>query len=132
MQSKTIRLRKRLVRIHSPRRLRMSLKYLKHELAKSGNAAPENVKISPELNSYLMKSDARRLNSIRLAVEKSVDKNIIKISADLAPELKPGAKEAQAKNAEGKEAALGTGKAATKAAMALTPEKKAKATNAEA
>lgn len=80
--AKTIRLRGKLVRIHTPRRLKMRVEYLRKEIAKSSKAKVQSVRISPELNAYLANAG---MGMVRVAIEKVGDL----VKADLVPELKP-------------------------------------------
>ncbi len=82
--TRTIRLRKRLVKIHTPRRLKKSIDYLREDIARHSKSDVESVRLSLDLNSYVMDKVARHMKPVKITVEK-ID-GLVK--ADLAPELK--------------------------------------------
>ncbi|MCL5427887.1 MAG: hypothetical protein M1321_01770 [Candidatus Marsarchaeota archaeon] len=82
--SRTIRLRKRLVRIHMSRRRKKSVDYVREDIARHAKAGAGSVKMSKDLNNYLVDKVARSMSPVRVTVER--DGDIVK--ADLAPELK--------------------------------------------
>ncbi len=74
----TIRLRKKLVRIHSSRRHKMAVRYLRGELARHFKAEAGSVRISKMLNEYLYANSTNRLGPIKMMVER--DGEVVKAS----------------------------------------------------
>ncbi|MCL5008294.1 MAG: hypothetical protein M1156_00165 [Candidatus Marsarchaeota archaeon] len=90
--TRTVSLRKRLVRIHTTRRLKKSVDYLREDIARHAKVNVSAVKLSQELGSYVVSRVSRRMVPVKITVEKSGD--IVK--ADLAQELKRKPKAAPA------------------------------------
>ncbi len=89
MLTRTINLRRRLVKISRVRRLHKAMDYLKEDIAKHAKVDASLVKISGDLNSYVTSKMARGMNSVKVTVDKVGD--VIKV--DLATELKRAKKE---------------------------------------
>ncbi len=81
---RNISLRRRLVKIHSTRRLQGSYKYLRQEIARFASVSPDEISISQDLNRYMM-LNAMRMRDIKVSVEKTGTS----VKLDLSPELKP-------------------------------------------
>ena len=82
--SRTIALRKKLVKIHETRRLKKAVSYLKEDIAKHTKTDYDSIKLSPELNSYLLQDVAKHMSKVSVVITK--DANVTKV--DLSPELK--------------------------------------------
>lgn len=81
---RNISLRRRLIKIHSTRRLQGSYKYLRQEIARFASVSPDAISISQDLNRYMM-LNAMRMRDIKVSVEKTGTS----VKLDLSPELKP-------------------------------------------
>ena len=81
---RNISLRRRLIKIHSTRRLQGSYKYLRQEIARFASVSPDAISISQDLNRYMM-LNAMRMRDIKVSVEKAGTS----VKLDLSPELKP-------------------------------------------
>ena len=134
--ARTIRLRKRLVKIHESRRLRKSIDYLREDIARHAKADVSSVRLSRELSAYVVDKVARHMSPVSITVES--DGGTVK--ADLSQELKrkpapvpvpakkpeQGAKTSLWKKASGQASQPGKpaeqGKGSTKAPAAQAPE----------
>ncbi len=111
--ARTIRLRKKLVKIHTTRRLKKSVDYLREDIARHAKADISTVKFSSDLNGYLMTKVAMRMRPVKVIVEKTADR----VNVDLAPELKRKPKAVIAKKA------VATSKAQAPAPAKAEPQK---------
>ena len=64
-----INLKKRLSKVHKPRRRSIAISYVRERAAKLLHAEPYNVIIDPELNRRVQLA-ARRMDSVKIEVEK--------------------------------------------------------------
>lgn len=64
-----INLKKRLIKIHKPRRRSIAIEYIRARAAKLLNADPSLVRVEPELNRRAQLA-ARRMEDIKIEVEK--------------------------------------------------------------
>lgn len=103
--ARTVSLRKKLVKIHTTRRLKKSLDYLREDVARHAKADISAVRISADLNNYIVSKTSRNMNALHITVSR--EGGLVK--ADLAQELKrkvtaqqlkPGAKPTAAKKEE--------------------------------
>lgn len=107
----TINLRPKLVKIHTTRRLKKALDYLRDHISRHSKTDPASVKISGELNDYMMRNVARGLGRVKV----TVDKTAKGVNVDLAPELKKKPKAQETKpssKADAKKPDEGKGKKA--------------------
>jgi len=65
----SINLKKRLSKVHKPRRRSIAISYVRERAAKLLHAEPYNVIIDPELNKRVQLA-ARRMDSVKIEVEK--------------------------------------------------------------
>lgn len=91
----TVNLRPKLVKIHSSRRLKKSIDYMREHIARHTKSDPEAVKLSSELNRYMLLNVSRRMVRVKVNYEKAGGN----VKVDLADELK---KKAPAKAEEPK------------------------------
>ncbi len=68
---RTIKLSKRLIRTHKPRRIGNSIRMLREEIARHTKTGVDNVKIGSELNRYLLKGAMGSFAGIKIAIEKT-------------------------------------------------------------
>lgn len=79
-----IRLEKRIKNTHGPRRIGSSMRALRDEIARHSKVTPESVKISGDLNNYILTGSVQGFYGVKVALEKS--SGIVK--ADLADKKK--------------------------------------------
>ena len=99
--SRTVRLRKKLVKIHRSRRLKKSIDYLREDVARHSKSDVKSVKLSMDLAAYVVAKVSRGMSPVKITVERSGD--LVKV--DLAPELKrkmPEPKKAEQKKPDAK------------------------------
>ncbi len=82
--ARTVALRKKLVKIHTTRRLKKSIDYLREDIARHAKVSPKSVKLSMELSYYMVDRVSRNMSPVKITVDK-VDGMV---KADLAQELK--------------------------------------------
>ncbi|MDE1856295.1 MAG: hypothetical protein KGH49_03625 [Candidatus Micrarchaeota archaeon] len=116
----TISLRRKLVRIHTSRRMAKSMDYLKESVARLSKVTPQNVKLDKSVNNFMQMHSIGRMSRIEVKLVK--DANSVKVSMlnqkAMAPAPAPAkvaAKEAKpAKKAEAKTEAKQEAKPAPK------------------
>ena len=82
--SRTIALRKKLVKIHESRRLKKAVSYLKDDIARHTKSDVGSIRFTGELNGYLMQEVAKKMAKVSVVINK--DAGLVKV--DLSPELK--------------------------------------------
>ena len=82
--SRTIALRKKLVKIHESRRLKKAVSYLKDDIARHTKSDVNSIRFTGELNGYLMQEVAKQMAKVSVVINK--DAGLVKV--DLSPELK--------------------------------------------
>ncbi len=82
--SRTIALRKKLVKIHESRRLKKAVSYLKDDIARHTKSDVNSIRFTGELNGYLMQEVAKQMSRVSVVINK--DAGLVKV--DLSPELK--------------------------------------------
>ncbi|MEM0201308.1 MAG: hypothetical protein QXD23_02785 [Candidatus Micrarchaeaceae archaeon] len=82
--TKTIALRKKLVKIHESRRLKRAVTYLKEDIARYTKSDYDSIRLSGELNGYLMQDVAKKMLPVTIVITKEGE--IVKV--DLTPEVK--------------------------------------------
>ncbi|MGC8479308.1 MAG: hypothetical protein ACP5M9_01395 [Candidatus Micrarchaeia archaeon] len=82
--SKTIALRKKLVKIHRSRRLKKAVSYFKEDISRYTKSDLNSIELTGELNGYLMHEVAKNMKSVNVVITK--DGASTKV--DLSPELK--------------------------------------------
>lgn len=81
---RTINLRSKLLAHHKSRRIKKAIMYLKEDIARHLKSDADSVKLSGDLNNYVLLRVARRMKSVKVTIEKIG----YKINVDLAQELK--------------------------------------------
>lgn len=82
--TKTIALRKKLVKIHESRRLKRAVSYLKEDIARYTKSNYDSIRLSGELNGYLMQDVAKKMLPVTIVITKEADY----VKVDLTPEVK--------------------------------------------
>lgn len=82
--SRTVALRRRLVKIHESRRLKKAVSYLKEDIARHTKSNYDSIRLTGELNGYLMHEVAKHMSNVSVVITK--DAEMVKV--DLTPELK--------------------------------------------
>ncbi len=82
--TKTFALRKKLVKIHESRRLKRAVSYLKEDIARYTKSDYDSIRLSGELNGYLMQDVAKKMLPVTIVITKEADY----VKVDLTPEVK--------------------------------------------
>ncbi len=69
--SLTINLRKKLVAIHSTRRRKQAMRYLRAEVARHAKVDPEDVSIGMDVNEYMIRNVAIHLRPVQVSLDKT-------------------------------------------------------------
>jgi len=75
----TISLRKRLVKIHEPRRRKMAIKYLREAVGKIAKVTVDNVKIDQSLAQFMMINTGIRMSKLEIKITKDANKAIVSL-----------------------------------------------------
>ncbi|MDE1828369.1 MAG: hypothetical protein KGH65_04370 [Candidatus Micrarchaeota archaeon] len=130
----TISLRKRLVKIHEPRRRKMAIKYLREAVSKISKVTAENVRIDQTLAQFMMINTGIRMSKLEIKITKDANKATVSLQnppkvtvkpVEAKKSAAPATKKAEAKT-EAKPAA-----AAPKPKKAAAPKKEGEAKEAK-
>lgn len=75
----TISLRKRLVKIHEPRRRKMAIKYLREAVSKISKVGTENVRIDQTLAQFMMINTGIRMSKLEIKITKDANKATVSL-----------------------------------------------------
>ena len=83
MATMTVRLRRKLVKIHETRRRKKAMDYLREDIAKRSGVEPEAVKINQNVNEYMSINVARNMKPVIVDVTKTGDRVEASLNATL-------------------------------------------------
>lgn len=81
---RTVALRRKLVKIHESRRLKKAISYFKEDIARHTKSNYDSIRLTGELNGYLMHNVAKNMSNVSVVINK--DAGLVKV--DLTPEVK--------------------------------------------
>ncbi|MDE1850632.1 MAG: hypothetical protein KGH54_02445 [Candidatus Micrarchaeota archaeon] len=117
----TISLRKRLVKIHEPRRRKMAIKYLREAVGKISKVTADNVRIDQSLAQFMMINTGIRMSRLEIKITKDANKATVSLLNPPKVTVKP----VEAKKSAAPAAKKAEAKTESKPAAAPKPKKAA-------